>query len=195
MSVAGRFGVRLLPTGYPWVTCRWSRNRTGQDSFHNCLRRRQFRSAFPQPGSCTGNQRSAIDRARTERPHLRQSIDKFQAIELQQHGLLQLSPGAVLLNWPTASLQSGATASAASGSCQGRKHAQSLSQICRRRSYVRHGVSRTTVVYQSSWFVAHTVKFCAAEEHAAVTTASRRAKRRPGWGADMPRPRGMVIPL
>jgi hypothetical protein len=42
--------------------------------------------------------------------HFMQSMDKFQAIELQQHGPLQLSPGAwVVLNWPTASIQRAAT--------------------------------------------------------------------------------------
>jgi hypothetical protein len=39
------------------------------------------------------------------------------------------------------------------------KLAQRESQICRRRSYVRQGVSPTTDVYQSSWSVAHTVAF------------------------------------
>jgi hypothetical protein len=78
------------------------------------------------------------------------SIDKFHAVELQQHVLLQLSPGALVLNWPTASIQRMFSDVSGEHPVARGQAVQPLSHICRKRSYVRHGLSPTTDVYQSS---------------------------------------------
>jgi hypothetical protein len=105
-----------------------------------------------------------------------QSMDRFHAIELQQHECScesQLSPGVFVLNLPTSSEHRRAAALVADRSLQS-MYAQRLSQIWRKRSYVRHGVSPTTDVYQSSWSVAHTVALCALAPRVAASTPSAR---------------------
>jgi hypothetical protein len=105
-----------------------------------------------------------------------QRLDRFHEIELQQHALYcesQRSPGVLVLNAPTASGMRQRPAHAASET-----GAQRESQIWRRRSYVRHGVSPMADVYQSSWFVAHTVAFCAAAAAATASSASVSGARR-----------------
>jgi hypothetical protein len=64
-----------------------------------------------------------------------------------------------------------------------RKRAQRESQIWRKRSYVRHGLSPTTDEYQSSWSVGHTVALfwataaCAAARNTSASTRRRESSR------------------